>query len=81
MYKSRVTEGNSWWCYLIFIENHPEHLKVWNEIQNNYLLQLLDKALNSIPESEKKLGDMDNKEFGQWLQKHDFKQMQTKIII
>ena len=38
------------------------------------------KPLTSIPESEKKLGDMDNKEFGQWLQKQDFKQMQTKIF-
>lgn len=32
-----------------FIESHPEHLKVWNEVQDNFLLEVLDAALNCIP--------------------------------
>ena len=57
-----------------FSESHPEHLKVWNEVQDNFLLEVLDAALNCIPVSEKNLQDMDDKEFGGWLTKQNFQE-------
>ena len=54
--------------------------KIWNEVQDNYLLQLLDKALNCILGSEKKLAEMDDREFAEWLQKQDFRQKPTKAF-
>lgn len=59
---------------LFVLESHPEHLQLWNEMQDNFLLQVLDAALNCVPASEKSLQDMDDKEFGQWLQHQDFKE-------
>ena len=43
-------------------------------MQDYFLLKVLDSALNSIPDSSKKLQDMDEKEFGDWLAKQDFKE-------
>ena len=62
----------------LYTENHPEHLKIWNEVQDNHLLQLLEKALNCVPGSEKKLAEMDDQEFAEWLKKQDFRQKPTK---
>lgn len=64
----------------VYTESHPEHLKIWNEVQDNYLLQLLDKALNCVPGSEKKLAEMDDQEFAEWLPKQDFQQKPTKVF-
>ena len=58
----------------MFSESHPEHLTIWTEVQDYFLLKVLDSALNSIPDSSKKLQDMDEKEFGDWLAKQDFKE-------
>lgn len=60
--------------YALFAESHQEHLKVWSEVQDNFLLQVLDAALHSVPHSDKKLEDMDDKEFGKWLEKQDFEE-------
>ena len=43
-------------------------------MQDYFLLKVLDSALNSIPDSSKRLQDMDEKEFGDWLAKQDFKE-------
>ena len=29
--------------------SHSDHLKVWNDVKYHFLLQILDKALNTIP--------------------------------
>ena len=49
-------------------------------IKDNYLLQILDKATNCIPDSENTLADMDDQEFGQWLQKQDFREKKTPAL-
>ena len=56
----------------MLLESNPEHLKIWNDVQDNFLLMLLDTTLNCLPSSEKDLGDMDENEFNQWLPKQDF---------
>ena len=43
-------------------------------MQDYFLLKVLDSVLNSIPDSSKKLQDMGDKEFGDWLAKQDFKE-------
>ncbi|XP_028412483.1 uncharacterized protein LOC114535317 [Dendronephthya gigantea] len=50
-----------------FIETNKEHLKLWNEVQDNFLLKLLNTSLNCIPSSEKDFVNMDEKEFDHWL--------------
>ncbi len=56
----------------VISESHPDHLKVWNDVKDNFLLEILDQALNTIPESDKPISDMTEKEFNDWLTKQDF---------
>ena len=65
----------------MFSESHPEHLTIWTEVQDYFLLKVLDSALNSVPDSSKKLQDMDEKEFGDWLAKQDFKERKQPHFI
>ena len=61
----------------IFSETNPEHLKLWNEVQDSFLLTLLNTCLNCLPSSEKEIVDMNEKEFDQWLQDQDFSRSMT----
>ena len=45
---------------------------MWNEVQDNFILQLLDAGLNNIPSHSKNLSDMNEKMFDQWLKRQDF---------
>ncbi len=49
-----ITKSNYCAVFLtcLFLESHPDHLKVWNVVKDHFLLQVLDQALNTIPESE-----------------------------
>jgi hypothetical protein len=42
-------------------------LELWNEVQDNFLLKLLNTSLNCISCSDKELVDMDEKDFDHWL--------------
>lgn len=56
----------------MFSESHPNHLKIWNDVKDHYLLEILDQALNTIPESDKPISDYSEKEFDDWLTKQNF---------
>ena len=56
----------------MFSESHPDHLKVWNDVKDHFLLKILDQALNTIPESDKLTSDFSEKEFDHWLTKQNF---------
>ena len=42
-------------------------MELWNEVQDNFLLKLLNTSLNCISCSDKELVDMDEKDFDHWL--------------
>ena len=54
----------------ILIENNPQHLNVWEQWSNYYLLVNISLALNKLPK-EKDLNKMTEKEFDEWLSKTD----------
>lgn len=62
-------------------ESHSEHLKIWNEIQDNYLLQVLENALYYIPGLEKRVVQKDDREFAEWLQNKDFLKSQLRHLM
>ena len=47
-------------------------MKVWNDVKDHFLLEILDQALNTIPESDKPISDYSEKEFDDWLTKQNF---------
>ena len=55
------------YLFQLLVETNKEHLKLWNEVQDNFLLKLLNTSLNCISSSEKDFVDMDEKEFDHWL--------------
>ena len=42
-------------------------MELWNWVQDNFLLKLLNTSLNCISSSDKDLVDMDEKDFDHWL--------------
>jgi flagellin-specific chaperone FliS len=60
--------------FSVFLETHPDHMRVWNEVQDNFLLQLLDTGL---PSRSKKLTEMNEKIFDKWLKNQDFTKQPT----
>ena len=42
-------------------------MALWNEVQDNFLLNLLNTSVNCISSSDKDLVDMDEKDFDDWL--------------
>ena len=42
-------------------ESHPDQLQIWNEVQDHYLLSTLQATLNGIPDAEKSLTDLSEK--------------------
>ena len=58
---------------MCLIESNPDHLRVWHEVQDHFLLQMLDGALN-IPDNEVHFSDMSGKELSDWLSKENFSQ-------
>ena len=65
------------YLFSVFLETHPDHLRVWNEVQDNFLLQLLHTGLNSIPSPSKKLTEMNENNFDKWLKNQDFTKQAT----
>ena len=59
---------------MCLIESNPDHLRVWHEVQDHFLLQMLDRALNNIPDNEVCFSDMSEKELSDWLSKQNFSQ-------
>ena len=50
-------------------------MKIWNEAQDSYNLQLLKIGLNQIPEPDKDFQEMTEEEFVEWLNKQDLDQL------
>lgn len=69
--------------HMLFVqtESHSEHLKIWNEIQDNYLLQVLENVLYYIPGLEKRVVQKDDREFAEWLQNKDFLKSQLRHLM
>ena len=55
----------------------PNHKLSWEEWCDNYYLGLLDMTLNKLPESPKKLEEMNETEVNAWLRNIDFTKMNT----
>lgn len=53
-------------------------MRIWNEAQNSYYLQLLATGLNVIPNSDKDFKDLTEKEFMEWLSKPDLSDPKRK---
>lgn len=52
----------------------PEHMKIWEQWQDKYLLGMLDAGLNRIPETECEFSDVTEEEINAWLKQQDFTQ-------
>lgn len=63
----------------MFSESHPDHLKVWNDVKDHFLLEILDQALNTIPDSDNPISDMSEKDFNDWLTKQDFSEKKKPV--
>ena len=57
-------------CNEIFIEGNKQHLKLWEDWLQYYLLSMIDISLNRTP-TKKLLKDMSEKEFNDWLSRAD----------
>lgn len=53
-------------------------MRIWNEAQNSYYLQLLATGLNVIPNSDKDFKDLTEEEFMEWLGKPDLSDPKRK---
>ena len=52
-------------------------MNVWNEVQDNFLIQLFHSALNILPTHKTNLADMNEKNFNKWLKEQDFSKLTT----
>ncbi|CAB3996362.1 Hypothetical predicted protein [Paramuricea clavata] len=59
-------------------DNHPEHMKLWNDFRDQYFLQLLQTGLNCIPQPDKDFATMTEEEFLEWLKKQTVEGVQVK---
>lgn len=63
---------------MYFSDNHPEHMKLWNDFRDQYFLQLLQTGLNCIPQPDKDFATMTEEEFMEWLKKQTVEGVQVK---
>ncbi len=53
--------------FLFLLDEDAEHLKLWEKIKDNYLLNLLDVGLNKIPPCSKPIDELNDRECDAWI--------------
>ena len=65
---------------IVFTESLSNHLKIWQEVQGHYLLSVLEAACNGIPDTEKCISDMSEKELIDLLVKWDSLERKREML-